>query len=223
MTEYITPHVHKALLAIYGELAVEKDGTLPSNMSGKAYVTAGNLSASIKEQFIKHELVFHPVYERIIHHGVTQDKTQRTLVAISVEGKYKIVSTVDGSSIEIGAAGDGLATGTSVANNIASTNALKNALLRLVMATEGGVESASKDGIGESADAAPAQVSGLVAVQKRLQEKSKNVDGDVKGSAYLDLILASSEGDLSSKTLKDIWKDEQALTVLESLVDKAGA
>ncbi len=221
MTEYITPHVHKALLAIYKDLEVEKDGTLPSNMSGKAYVTAGNLSAKIKEKFIEHELIFYPIREYISHHEVAQDKTQRTLVAFSVEASYKIISTVDGSSIEIGGAGDGLATGTSVANNIASTNALKNALLRLVMATEGGVENASKDGIGESTSTAPTEASGLVAVQKRLQEKSKNVDGDVKGSAYLDLILASSEGDLSSKTLKDIWKDEQALTVLESLVDKA--
>jgi hypothetical protein len=221
MTEYIAPHVHTALLAIYKGLEVEKDGTLPSNMSGKAYVTAGNLSAKIKEQFIAHELIFYPVSETIWHHEVAQDKTQRTLVAISIEGRYKIISTKDGSSIEIGGAGDGLATGTSVANNIASTNALKNALLRLVMATEGGVESASKDGIGHQDDVAPAQVSGLAAVRKRLQEKSKTVDGPVKGSEYLDLILASSEGDLSAKTLKDIWGDEQALTVLETLVDKA--
>jgi hypothetical protein len=221
MTEYTAPHVHTALLEIYSDLEVEKDGTLPSNMSGKSYVTAGNLSARIKEQFIKHELIFHPISETIWYHGVAQDKTQRTLVAISIEGRYKIISTNDGSSIEIGGAGDGLATGTSVANNIASTNALKNALLRLVMATEGGVESASKDGIGHQDDAAPAEVSDLAAVRKRLQEKSKNVDGDVKGSEYLDLVLASSEGDLKSKTLKDIWGDEQALTVLESLVDKA--
>jgi hypothetical protein len=220
MTEYIAPHVHTALLAIYGELTVEKDGTLPSNMSGKAYITAGNLSARIKEEFVKHGLIFYPIREYISHHEVAQDKTQRTLVAFSVEASYKIISTVDGSSIEIGGAGDGLATGTSVANNIASTNALKNALLRLVMATEGGVESQSKDGIGES-ESAPVQVSGLVAVRKRLQEKSKTVDGPVKGSEYLDLILASSEGDLKAKTLKDIWGDEQALTVLESLVDKA--
>lgn len=220
MTEYIAPHVHTALLAICNELEIDKDGTLPSNMSGRAYVTAGNLSAKIKEQFVKHELIFHPVSERIIHHEVAQDKTQRTLIALSVEGTYRIISTKDGSFIEIGGAGDGLATATSVANNIASTNALKNALLRLVMATEGGVESQSKDGIGES-DSAPAQVSGLAAVRKRLQDASKAVDGPVKGSEYLDLILASSEGDLSSKTLKDIWGDEQALTVLESLVAKA--
>lgn len=220
MTEYIAPHVHTALLAIYNELEVDKDGTLPSNMSGRAYVTAGNLSAKIKEQFVKHELIFHPVSERIWHHEVAQDKTQRTLIALSVEGTYRIISTKDGSSIEIGGAGDGLATGTSVANNIASTNALKNALLRLVMATEGGVEGQSKDGIGE-ADSAPAQPSGLAAVRKRLQDASKAVDGPVKGSEYLDLILASSEGDLSSKTLKDIWGDEKALTVLESLVAKA--
>jgi hypothetical protein len=222
MTEYTAPHVHTALLAIYNELKVEKDGTLPSNMSGKAYITAGNLSASIKEQFVAQGLIFHPVSERIIHHEVAQDKTQRTLIALSVEGTYRIISTKDGSFIEIGGAGDGLATATSVANNIASTNALKNALLRLVMATEGGVESQSKDGIGES-DSAPAQVSGIAAVRKRLQDASKAVDGPVKGSEYLDLILASSEGDLSSKTLKDIWGDEQALTVLESLVAKAGA
>jgi hypothetical protein len=221
MTEYKVPHVHKAMLEIYKELTVEKDGTLPSNMSGKSYITAGNLNARIKEEFIKHELIFHPVRESIWHHEVAQDKTQRTLVAISVEGHYKIISTVDGSEITIGGAGDGLATGTSVANNIASTNALKNALLRLVMATEGGVENASKDGIGESATAAPEQVSGLAAVRKRLQEKSKTVDGPVKGSEFLDLVLASSEGDLKSKTLKDIWGDEQALTVLELLVDKA--
>lgn len=218
---YKVPHVHKALLAIYKELAVEKDGTLPGNMSGKPYVTAGNLCASIKEQFILHDLIFHPTHEGIVHHEVAQDKTQRTLVAISIEGRYKIISTVDGSSIDIAGAGDGLATGTSVANNIASTNALKNALLRLVMATESGVESASKDGIGRQDDVAPAQPSGLAVVRKSLQDKSKTVDGPVKGSEFLDLVLASSEGDLKSKTLKDIWGDVDALKALEALVDKA--
>jgi hypothetical protein len=220
-TKYTTPHVHKALVAIRKGLSVEKDGTLPSNMGSGKYVSAGNLAAALKSEFDEHGLLFHPVRESIVRHEVTQDKTQRTLVAFSIEAQYRITSTVDGSEITIGGAGDGLATGTSVANNIASTNALKNALLRLVMATEGGVENASKDGIGETAGVAPEQVSGLAAVRKRLQDKSKTVEGPVKGSEFLDLVLASSEGDLKSKTLKDIWGDEQALTALESLVDKA--
>jgi hypothetical protein len=224
MTEYTAPHVHTALLAIYNDLKVEKDGTLPSNMSGKAYITAGNLSASIKEQFIKHELIFHPVSERIWHHEVAQDKTQRTLIALSVEGTYRIISTKDGSFIEIGGAGDGLATATSVANNIASTNALKNALLRLVMATEGGVESQSKDGIGESEASAPAAQSGIIALRRTLQEKAKEqAPAGTSGVEWLDLVMASSEGDLKNRTVSKenrVWEDEAALEALNKLVDE---
>lgn len=218
--EYKVPHVHKALIEIRKALNIDKDGVLPGNMGGKSYVSAGNLAAHLKSAFDEHDLLFYAEKEYVYNHEITQDKTQRTLVGIAIEGQYKIVSAVDGSSITISGAGDGLATGTSVANNIASTNAAKNAMLRLVMATEGGVEDSAKNGIGRQDDEAP-KASGLDAVRARLVEKSKNVPGDVTGSAYLQVLLDSASGDLAGRKLAQVWSDESALNALEALLEAA--
>lgn len=218
--EYKVPRVHRALIDIRKGLSIEKDGKLPSNMGSGAYVSAGNLAAHLKAAFDEHDLLFYPEDETVWHHEVTQDKTQRTLVAISIQGSYRIVSAVDGSSITIGGAGDGLATATSVANNIASTNAAKNAMLRLVMATEGGVEDSAKNGIGRQDDEAPAP-SGLDAVRARLIDKSKKVPGEVTGSAYLQVLLDSAEGPLAGRKVAQVWGDEEALNALEALLEAA--
>lgn len=217
MSEYITPHVHSAVAAILGSLAVSKDGKLPSNMSGKDYVTAGNLSNTVKTAFVEHGLLT-AASETIFHHEITADKTGRTLVAISVNGSYTIISTKDGSTLTIGGIGDGLATGTSVANNIASTNAFKNALLRTFMVTETSIEDQAKKGVDDGVDRTqPAGKSRLVELQADLKVRSAAVDGPVKGSAYLKTLVES--GEFGGASLAQVWADETLLAKLQATFD----
>jgi len=219
MNDYKVPHVHTAMAAILGSLSVTKDGKLPSNMSGKEYVTAGNLSNTVKTAFVEKGLLT-AASETIFHHEVTADKTGRTLVAISVNGVYTIISTVDGSTLTIGGAGDGLATGTSVANNIASTNAFKNALLRTFMVTETSVEDQAKKGVDDGVDRTqPASKNRLVELQADLKWRSGTVDGAVKGSAYLKTLVDS--GGFGGATYAQVWADEVLLAKLQATFDTA--
>ena len=138
------PHVYTALAEILKHLSVEKNGQLPGNMGGKAYITAVDISAEVKRQFVANNLIFLPDEEVIKHETVLHK--DRINTAIVIRGTYTILSTKDGSSVTVSGTGDGLATGTAVASNIGSTNALKNALLRTFLITEQSVEDASKQG-----------------------------------------------------------------------------
>ena len=138
------PHVYTALAEILKHLSVEKNGQLPGNMGGKAYITAVDISAEVKRQFVANNLIFLPD-EEVIKHETVMHK-DRINTAIVIRGTYTILSTKDGSSVTVSGTGDGLATGTAVASNIGSTNALKNALLRTFLITEQSVEDASKQG-----------------------------------------------------------------------------
>lgn len=138
------PHVYTALAEILKHLSVEKNGQLPGNMGGKAYITAVDISAEVKRQFVANNLIFLPD-EEVIKHETVMHK-DRINTAIVIRGTYTILSTKDGSSVIVSGTGDGLATGTAVASNIGSTNALKNALLRTFLITEQSVEDASKQG-----------------------------------------------------------------------------
>ena len=138
------PHVYTALAEILKHLSVEKNGQLPGNMGGKAYITAVDISAEVKRQFVANSLIFLPDEEVIKHETVLHK--DRINTAIVIRGTYTILSTKDGSSVTVSGTGDGLATGTAVASNIGSTNALKNALLRTFLITEQSVEDASKQG-----------------------------------------------------------------------------
>lgn len=141
------PHVYKALGKILSALSVEKNGTLPSSMGGKGYITAVDASAEVKRRFVENDLVFIPNEEVISNeHIVHKDRLN---IRIVIRGEYTIASTVDGSSVTVSGIGDGLATGTAVAANIGSTNALKNALLRTFLITEQSVEDESKNGSAE--------------------------------------------------------------------------
>lgn len=149
-------HVYKALAEILKSLSVEKNGTLPGNMGGKSYITAVDASAEVKRQFVANDLVFIPNEEVITNeHIVHKDRMN---IRIVIRGEYTIVSTVDGSQVTVSGIGDGLATGTAVAANIGSTNALKNALLRTFLITEQSVEDESKNGAVDRPEAqTPAQ------------------------------------------------------------------
>lgn len=141
------PHVYTALAEILKSLSVEKNGTLPGNMGGKAYITAVDASSETKRQFVANDLIFLPDEEVVKHETIIHK--DRLNIAIVIKGSYTIISTVDGSSVTVSGTGDGLATGTAVASNIGSTNALKNALLRTFLITEQSVEDASKNGPAE--------------------------------------------------------------------------
>lgn len=143
------PEVYKSMLNILKKLSVQKNGTLPSNMSGKPYITAADVSKETKALFVEEELVILP-QESIIEHQIIPRGDRAPNIAISIEGTYTIVSVRDGSQAVIRGAGDGLAAGTAVASNIASTNALKNGLLRTFLITEQSVEDAAKEGVKDS-------------------------------------------------------------------------
>lgn len=149
MTEYSKPHVHEALGEILAALSVEKNGTLPSNLGGKSYITATDLNLEAKRKFVEHDLVLIPS-EHVVHYEAINGS--RLQILIVIQGTYRLVSERDGSEVEFSGIGDGVATGSAVASNIASTNALKNSLLRLFLVTEQSVEDAAKNG-DESAPA----------------------------------------------------------------------
>lgn len=141
------PHVYRALGKILNSLSVGKNGTLPGNMGGKSYITAVDASAEVKRQFVENNLVFIPNEEVISNeHIIHKDRMN---IRIVIRGEYTIVSTEDSSQVTVSGVGDGLATGTAVAANIGSTNALKNALLRTFLITEQSVEDDSKNGAPE--------------------------------------------------------------------------
>lgn len=148
MVAYTTPAVHTALFEILKSLSVEKGGSLPSNMGGKPYITAVDLNSEIKRKFVEHDLFFLPTEVEVSKEIVTNPKGG-TVVTVSIQAEYTIISTKDGSQVTIGGVGDGYATGTAVASNIASTNALKNALLRTFLVTEQSTEDAAKNGPAE--------------------------------------------------------------------------
>ena len=143
MTETKVPAIYGAILAVMNELGVDKNGTLPSNMGNGKYITASDLSAAVKTAFVNHNVVGFP-REREVAKEIIIFK-ERLNIAITVETTYKLVSTVDGSMEEVCGVGDGLATGTAVSANIASTNALKNVLMRLLLITEQSVEDQGKE------------------------------------------------------------------------------
>lgn len=151
--EVVVPTVGKvygSLAAILSALSVEKNGTLPSNMGGKSYVSAVDLNLEIKRLFVENKLILLPV-ERETHKEILSDSTNRKTITMSIEGTYTIVHIEDASYVTVGGVGDGIATGSAVAANIASTNALKNALLRTFLVTEQSVEDAAKNGVPDVA------------------------------------------------------------------------
>lgn len=136
--EKTVPAVFGALATILKELSVEKKGDLPSTMGGKKYATATDVSAEVKKQFVEHNLVILP-NETVVGHETVVHKDRLNIMVV-ITGEYTIISTVDGSSVKISGTGDGLALSTAVASNIASTFAIKNALLRTFLITEQSVE-----------------------------------------------------------------------------------
>jgi len=143
MTETKVPAIYSAIHGVMNELGVDKNGTLPGNMGNGKYITASDLSAAVKTAFVKHNVVGFP-HERQVSKEIIQFK-DRLNIAVSIETTYTLVSVTDGSNMVVSGVGDGLATGTAVSANIASTNALKNVLMRLLLITEQSVEDQGKE------------------------------------------------------------------------------
>lgn len=172
-TKNKVPAVYPALANILKSLQVDKNGVLPGNMGGKPYLTAVDVSAEAKKQFVDNNLVILPQESVVKHENiVTSDRAVK--ITVVIEGTYTIVSTEDGSSVVVSGTGDGLANGTAVASNIASTNALKNALLRTFLITEQSVEDESKNGPKESAEPKPR------AVQSAKKSVTKGTNDELK-------------------------------------------
>lgn len=137
-----TPKIYGAIHNILKEMQVEKNGTLPGNMGGKSYATAEAISNATKNLFVANNLILIPS-ETVTHVSSDDygDKKMRYLITIT--GNYRATHIGDGSFVEFSGTGQGIATGTAVAANIASTFALKNALQRLFLISEDSVESAA--------------------------------------------------------------------------------
>lgn len=142
MTEK-TPKVYAAIHKVLGALVVEKNQTLPSNMGGGKYAPASAVANEIKRLFYQENLIL-LTKETVNEHAVIDAGNNKTRVSVSITGTYTAIHVEDGSSVEFSGTGDGLATGTAVASNIASTNAQKNGLLRTFLVSEEGVEEDSQ-------------------------------------------------------------------------------
>lgn len=230
MTEakYKAPHVHEALGAILSDLSVEKNGQLPANMGGKPYISAVDLSLEIKRKFVDHDLILIPS-ERVIKHEAILGQNQKITYVISVEGEYTILSRRDGSTVTVGAVGDGVAMGSAVAANISSTNALKNALLRTFLVTEQSVEDEAKNGPKESS--APAQTTtagpskNLRALQDDLRKRSQAAAPGGKGKPFIEGILAEHPDKFADEkgeilAFDKVWQSEPHMLILDGLIAK---
>ena len=219
-----TPHVYGALANILKNLSVAKGGVLPTNMGGKSYITAVDASAEAKRQFVENDLIFLPNEEVIENeHFIHKD---RVSIRIVIRGEYTLVSTVDGSSVTVSGVGDGLATGTAVASNIGSTNALKNALLRTFLITEQSVEDAAKN--GEPETPAQRQIQKAKAAPKtqvpRLAAKDESPDvarllGEIKAAVDSGTVTSDKANQTWNAQAKTFEKDglpKRSVEVLEA-------
>lgn len=150
------PHVYAAIAEVLKHLSVEKNGMLPGNMGGKPYIAAHDIAAEVKRKFVENNLIL-TQSERVVKHEILT-LNNRITVAMVISADYRFISTVDGSALMVTGVGDGLANGTAVASNIASTNAMKNGLLRAFLITEQSVEDYAKSGIDETVPQQPKAV-----------------------------------------------------------------
>ena len=145
-------HVITAVAAILDSLSVDKKGTLPANMGGGAYIRANDLFQAFKEAAAEQKVLILPSEE-----VVSEWNDEKGAIHITLRGTYTFLSTVDESELEVSAVGDGLARNTAIASNVASTNAMKNALMRLALTGESSSDEAAKKGIERENDAHPPQ------------------------------------------------------------------
>lgn len=208
------PKIHGALAQVLKNMSVAKGGMLPGNMGGKPYVTAVDLAAEAKRQFVGNGIIFVP-NEEITKHEVITDSNGRKTVIVGIRGEYTLIHVEDGSVLTISGIGDGLATGTAVASNIASTNAQKNALLRTFMVTEQSVEDQANNGEAETPQSQ--------AVNKARQPKAPaQPPAKTAGTDYRAKIMSEIiENDEDSRTREDVNALWVAILEEKKLADNA--
>lgn len=139
MTETNTPKVYTAIHKVLKTLQVDKNGVLPGNLGGKNYATAESISNEVKKLFVANNMI--PEYnEEIVTESVADLGDKKMRFQTTIKGTFKAIHIEDGSSITFSGHGHGLATGTAMAANIASTFAMKNALQRQFLISEDSVE-----------------------------------------------------------------------------------
>lgn len=139
MTETNTPKVYTSIHKVLKTLQVDKNGVLPGNLGGKNYATAESISNEVKKLFVANDLI--PEYnEEIVTESVADLGDKKMRFQTTIKGTFKAIHIEDGSSITFSGHGHGLATGTAMAANIASTFAMKNALQRQFLISEDSVE-----------------------------------------------------------------------------------
>lgn len=199
MVATTVPHVYLGMAKILEAMSVAKDGMLPGNMGGKAYITAVAASAETKRQFVANDLVIFSNEHLENIEYIVDAATRSVKIGVTTTGTYKIVSTVDGSTETISGIGDGLANGTAVASNIASTNALKNALLRTFLITEQSVEDEAKN--GSDTPLPQALAAAAKAAPKRPASPAKAPTDAMPSKAKLVELMES--GVVDSETIRD--------------------
>lgn len=204
MTNNNVPKVYAAIHKVLEHLQVDKNGMLPGNMGGKAYMTAEAISNEVKRLFVENNLILESNETSETFAPNFGDSKSR--FQITVSGSYRAIHIEDGSSITFSGTGNGLATGTAVAANIASTFALKNALQRQFLISEDSVE---RDGQAEQAP--PKQNS---AQQAAASATAPPAPKKASGKANQDAQLRIKEG------MDDGTYDKGAVT---ALMDKLSA
>lgn len=208
MTEAEIGHVYTAMAEILKHLAVEKGGTLPSNMGSGAYITAEALSSEVKRKMVENNLILlsneTPVDKKIV-----EGNNGRNTFTITTRGEYTLISTVDGSQATISGLGDGVSVNTAVAANIASTFALKNALSRTFMVDERGVEeNAMKEvSAGAPTERALGAATATMKPAERPAPKATSAQKSVKDVIRVDYI---DSGKISREKVNEIKNALQA-------------
>lgn len=200
------PHVYTAIAAVLKHLSVDKNGKLPSNMGSGSYLQAHDVTSEVKSQFTKNDLIFTSNEEIVSEEHIIFK--ERLNIRVLIKGTYQIISTRDGSSVTITGLGDGLATGTAVASNIGSTNALKNALLRTFLITEQAVEDGMMRDV-VNAETTPTRAQASAA--KKVQQVKASAKARAKTSEFQQKIVTEwiEPGKVDTKKVNAMFNEEK--------------
>lgn len=223
MTETNTPKVYAAIHKVLKALQVDKGGMLPGNMGGKAYMTAEDISNEVKRLFVANNLILQS-NEEVVTDSVADLGDKKMRFQTTISGKYAAIHIEDGSRLEFSGTGQGLATGTAVAANIASTFSLKNALLRTFLISENGVEqdgnteqappkqnSAQQQAAKATAPATPKKLTGANGeAQKRVAAKMEDGTYDRERVTALNAKIAQQLGKSKGDVMVELEKALEA-------------
>lgn len=146
-TNKIYGSIHKVL----NHLSVSKNGTLPGNLGGAAYLKADDISNEVKTQLVKNNVIVE-ANEEVVKVDSPDYGDKKMRFVITLKGTYRLIHIEDGSSITISGTGQAMGTGVATAAAVASTFAQKTALLRTFLISEDSVERE-----GQTEQAAPKQ------------------------------------------------------------------